>query len=302
MEDAFKYFLKNINKGRPYIIAGHSQGSNIIKDMLVENPNLAPKNNLVAVYAIGYTITQKDLDKMGLPLAVTPTQTSGMITWNTIGKGGKSPTIEANALCVNPLDWTNSKKNQDSSKNIFADINGVKIPHFTSAQIDKNGALVIPTPKIIDKLPMLMGKEVYHMYDYDFFYGNLIENVKKRCNAWKEKQKGLNMKRGKLISSKLVASISKNKINEYFPERKNMKGNIDDLPKYDIDLYKITYNSIYQDKIVELSGPMYNTIMELYFLIGLKMVGEIWTLHLYTKVLPQKHIKNNMKHVFMGII
>ncbi len=68
------------------------------------------------------------------------------------------------------------------------------------------------------------------------------------------KQESVNMQRGKLISSKLVASISKNKINEYFPERKNLKGNIDDLPKYDIDLYKITYNSIYQDKIVELSG------------------------------------------------
>ncbi|MBS9774229.1 MAG: DUF3089 domain-containing protein [Tenacibaculum sp.] len=189
VEDAFKYFLKNINKGRPYIIAGHSQGSNIIKDMLVENPNLAPKNNLVAVYAIGYTITQKDLETMKLSLAVTPTQTSGVITWNTIGKGGKSPTIEPNALCVNPLDWTNGKENQDSSKNIFADINGTKIPHFTSAQIDENGALVIPTPQIIDKLPMLMGKEVYHMYDYDFFYGNLIDNVEKRCNAWKEKQK-----------------------------------------------------------------------------------------------------------------
>ncbi len=60
--------------------------------------------------------------------------------------------------------------------------------------------------------------------------------------------------RGQLLSSELVVSISKDKINAYFPERKDMKGNIDDLPKYDIDLYKITYGSIYQDKLVKLSG------------------------------------------------
>ncbi len=187
VKTALKYYLKHINKGRPYIIAGHSQGSNLIKEILVENPNLAPKKNLVAVYAIGFTVTQKELDTMGIPLAVTPTQ-SGLITWNTIGKGGKSPTIEPDALCINPLNWTNGKENQDSNKNLFAEVDGSKIPHFTSAQIDENGALVIPTPKIVDKLDMSMGEEVYHLYDYDFFYGNLIENVKVRYNAWKANQ------------------------------------------------------------------------------------------------------------------
>ncbi len=37
--------------------------------------------------------------------------------------------------------------------------------------------------------PMLMGKEVYHMYDYDFFYGNIIQNVDERLKAWQAKQK-----------------------------------------------------------------------------------------------------------------
>ncbi|MBS9779716.1 MAG: DUF3089 domain-containing protein [Moraxellaceae bacterium] len=189
VENAWHYYLKNVNQGKPYFIAGHSQGSNNIKDMLVENPNIIPKKNLVGIYAIGYTITQQDIDTIGVPLGITPTQTPAMITWNVIGKGGQSPTIEKGALVVNPLDWTNSKENQPSSKNIYAEINGTKIPHFTSAQIDDNGALVIPTPKIIDKLPMLMGKEVYHMYDYDFFYGNIIQNVAERLKAWQAKQK-----------------------------------------------------------------------------------------------------------------
>ncbi len=63
-----------------------------------------------------------------------------------------------------------------------------------------------------------------------------------------------NIERGKLLSSKFIATITKNKINSYFPERKELRGNIDDIPKYDIDLYKVTYSSIYQERIVELSG------------------------------------------------
>ncbi len=189
VENAWQYYLKNANKGKPYFIAGHSQGSNVIKDMLVENPNIIPKENLVGAYIIGFSVTQQDIDKMGVPLGVTPTQTPAIITWNIIGKGGKSPTIEKGALVVNPLDWTDSKENQPSSKNVYAMLNGTKIPHFTSAQIDDNGGLVIPTPKIIDKLPMLMGKEVYHQYDYDFFYGNIIQNVDERLKAWQAKQK-----------------------------------------------------------------------------------------------------------------
>ncbi len=69
-----------------------------------------------------------------------------------------------------------------------------------------------------------------------------------------ENSNNQSIKRGELLSSEFIASISKDKINDYFPERKKMKGNIDDLPKYDIDLYKITYGSIYKGSLVKLSG------------------------------------------------
>ncbi|MCS4533738.1 DUF3089 domain-containing protein [Neisseria montereyensis] len=192
VENAWQYYRDNINQNKPYFIASHSQGSNNIKDMLVEQPNSIPKENLVGIYAIGYTVTEQDIEKIGVPLGITPTQTPALITWNTIGKGGQSIVIKEGALAVNPLDWTNSKQNQPNSKNTYAYINGRKIPHFTSAQIDDNGALVIPTPEIIDELLMPMGEEVYHIYDYNFFYGNIVQNVAERLKAWQEKtQRGL---------------------------------------------------------------------------------------------------------------
>lgn len=60
--------------------------------------------------------------------------------------------------------------------------------------------------------------------------------------------------RGHLLSSKHIATISKDNINAYCPEQIDMQGNIKDVPKYDIDLYRITYSSLYRDSIVELSG------------------------------------------------
>jgi hypothetical protein len=190
---AFLYYLKHYNNGRPFILASHSQGSQIIRNFLLKYASLVDRKKLVAVYAIGYTITADDIKKMGLTLAVKPNQTGGIIVWNTAGKNGKSPVVEPGALCVNPLSWANTHTEQPKSKNLYARIlleNGkfLKIPHFTSAKIDERGVLVIPTPSVIDKLKMGMGPEVYHGYDYDFFYGNIVENAALRCKAWKDKQ------------------------------------------------------------------------------------------------------------------
>lgn len=194
VEEAFKYYLKNFNNGKPYIIAGHSQGTNIIKNIFTKNPDLLDKSKLIAIYAVGYTITEEDINKIGVPLGVTPTQVPSLLTWNTIAEGGKSPTINDNALCINPLDWTNNSLEQDKSKNILANImlndgNFLEIKNFTSAKINNKGALVIPKTNIDNKLYMDMGENVYHMYDYDFFYGNFRENVKTRCMKWKEQNK-----------------------------------------------------------------------------------------------------------------
>ncbi len=190
---AFTYYLENLNDGRPYILASHSQGSNVILELLRKHRNLVDTDKLVAVYIIGWTITDEDLKEIDLPLAVMPTQTGGIITWNTIGQGGESPVLFPSARCINPLSWTATTDNQPAELNLGAIIeleDGTidTIDHFTSACINEQGALVIPTPAIVDNLNMSMGEEVYHRYDYAFFYNNLVENVAARCNTWLHKK------------------------------------------------------------------------------------------------------------------
>lgn len=192
--EAFKYYLKHYNNGRPFFLASHSQGSFILLRVLLQNQDIIPYEQLVASYLIGWTFTDDDLKKMKLPLAVRPDQTGGVITWNTVGKGGKSPVLLEGANCINPLTWTNSTEDAPASLNIgsvfdIKDGSMIKVRQFTSAQINENGGLEIPTPAIIDNLNMGMGKGVYHHYDYGFFHDNFTQNVMVRCNAWLSKKK-----------------------------------------------------------------------------------------------------------------
>ncbi|WP_462324880.1 DUF3089 domain-containing protein [Desulfoplanes sp.] len=177
------------------ILASHSQGSNVLQMVLLDNPNLLDKDKLVAAYMPGWTLTDATLAQLALPLGTSPTQTGCVLVWNTVGPGGTSPTMGKGARCVNPLSWTTDTTTYPASMNKGARIaleNGdsLNIDHFTSAHVNSIGGLEIPTPapEIAQRLDMSMGKECYHRYDYDFFFYNIKDNVGSRCKAYLERQ------------------------------------------------------------------------------------------------------------------
>jgi len=107
-------------------------------------------------------------------------------------------------VAINPLNWETDGTPAPPRKNIeavfFNDSTGKvleRIPHFAGAYIDtKTRALIasdIQTPKS-DEIDLVnMGRwpsEVYHRFDYAFWYTNLKENVKKRIDAYHAKQTG----------------------------------------------------------------------------------------------------------------
>ncbi|PKM90689.1 MAG: DNA ecombination protein RadA, partial [Firmicutes bacterium HGW-Firmicutes-12] len=71
VQDAFNYYINNLNNGRPFIIAGHSQGTmaliELIKKEFGNSEDL--RKRLVAAYLIGYTVTDEDLALSGLTAA-----------------------------------------------------------------------------------------------------------------------------------------------------------------------------------------------------------------------------------------
>ena len=58
---SWDYYLKHLNQGRPFIIAGYSQGAIAVLDILKEMPD-SVLSRLVAAYVIGFKVTQEDVD------------------------------------------------------------------------------------------------------------------------------------------------------------------------------------------------------------------------------------------------
>ncbi|EJG08210.1 DNA repair and recombination protein RadA [Methanofollis liminatans DSM 4140] len=195
VERAFDYYIEHLNEGRPFIIAGHSQGTmaliELIKNRFGDDADL--RSRLVAAYLIGYTVTDADLAAAGLTAAQGANDTGVVVTYNTqspTSAGG--PMLMAGAHCINPLTWTTDDAYAPASENLGArfynDTTGEflrEVEHYCDARIDpETGALTttIPEGEDLDIGPYSEG--VYHRYDYAFWYRNLEQNVGDRIDAY----------------------------------------------------------------------------------------------------------------------
>ena len=68
---ALDFYFEHLNRGRPFILAGHSQGSQMMTYVLTEYMEEHPEyyERMVAAYALGYSIT-KQLLALLMPGAV----------------------------------------------------------------------------------------------------------------------------------------------------------------------------------------------------------------------------------------
>jgi hypothetical protein len=195
VQNAFEYFIENLNDGRPFIIAGHSQGTmaliELIKNRFGNDTQL--RKRMVAAYLIGYTVTDADLAAAGLTAAQNATDVGVVITYNTqstTSAGG--PMLMEGAHCINPLNWRTDDVYADKSENIcavfFNDETGVKTreeEQYCGAQINTViGALTTTIPEV-DELEIDPNNAgVYHRFDYSFWYKNLKQNVHDRIGSY----------------------------------------------------------------------------------------------------------------------
>jgi hypothetical protein len=192
---AFDYYIAYLNNNRPFMIAGHSQGTmaliELIKNRFGNNPQL--RSRLVAAYLIGYTVTDADLSAAGLAAAQNATDIGVVITYNTQSvTAERGPMLMDGAHCINPLNWKTDDTPAQASENqgavFYNDQTGNYIReemNYCGAQIDlATGALTttIPEGENLEIGPYTPG--VYHRFDYSFWYRNLQQNIKDRIEAF----------------------------------------------------------------------------------------------------------------------
>lgn len=189
--EAFDYFDKYISRGRPFILAGHSQGSRMLANLLKQKfHNRALYKRLIAAYLIGYCLTAEEvLAYPWLKPAKTDGDTGIIITYNTQAASGlKNPVYSGKAVCVNPLNWSFAPAAKELNEGaVFFDRYGAPvktIKHFTSAYIDKDGLLIAPDADINLYSSDIFDKGIFHVYDYDFFFNNLKRNAALRVKNY----------------------------------------------------------------------------------------------------------------------
>ncbi len=199
---AFDYYIKNYNQGRPFILAGHSQGSNILlyllSDYMKQNPRVYAR--MIAAYVIGYSITPEYLaQNRHLKFAEGPDDTGVIVSYNTEAPQmvGKNPVVLPGAHVINPISWTRSEKlapAEDNLGSIDMGPDGLMIfqKAYADARIDKAKGVLICSTVNVDKLSpgnQVFPKGIYHHYDYLFYYFNLRDNAANRTNIYLKEQR-----------------------------------------------------------------------------------------------------------------
>ena len=194
---AFEAFLE-ASPDRPLVLAGFSQGSEhvirLVRDYFGDD---GLRERLVAAYAIGWRLTAGECAATPWLLAARgPDDTGVVVAFNSEDPAvGDSLIVPAgtSTLAINPLSWETSSDLAPAELNLgacFTDYAGAvveEIPAFCGAYLDPDrGTLKVTGVDPADYPPALpiFDEGVYHVYDYQFFYRNLQENVAERVGAY----------------------------------------------------------------------------------------------------------------------
>ena len=195
---AFKWYLDNENKGRPIILAGFSQGADMCYRLLKEYfGDEELRSRLVAVYAIGWPMTEEDVRNYPqIVPAAMDNDTGVVVSFDCEDEAVKGTFIypsDVHALSINPLNWRTDSTpayNEENKGACFTDRSGNitnEIPALCGCYLDtERGVLKITDISPADYPSSITGLPygAYHVYDYQFFYRNLQENVKLRTDAF----------------------------------------------------------------------------------------------------------------------
>lgn len=197
---AFGYYLEHENQGRPIVLAGFSQGSDLCLRLLKEYFNDEElSSRLVCAYLIGWRVTQEDLDEAPwLSMARGEKDVGVLVSFNSEAEEVTSSMIVpegVKTLSINPLNWKTDGTVASRNENLgacFTDYEGAILEEkagLCGGYLDAaRGTLKVTdvTPEEYPPVLSLFEEGVYHLYDYQFFFRNLEKNVAVRLEQWQK--------------------------------------------------------------------------------------------------------------------
>ena len=191
---AFNYFLEHLNQGRPFILAGYSQGAIILLELLKEIDDSAI-NRMIAAYVIGATVSDDDARHPHIMAARRADDTGVTICYNSVRDAGCAlPHFEYSAMAINPVNW----RTDDTPATLTTEPS----PHIPAdrQQKDRLTVRLDPTTRLLfvdgytgtDYVLPLIGKEgCYHSREVWLYREQLRLNMALRADSFlKQRERG----------------------------------------------------------------------------------------------------------------
>jgi len=178
---AFEYYLKNENKGRPVIIAAHSQGSTHSMRLIREYFDGKPlQNSLVAAYLPGMIVRAEEFKN--IPPCTSPEQTGCFVSWRTFKKGTELNDVP-DLPVTNPITWTLDTLYAPKEMNAPSVLRDFKklYPNLVDAQV-KGSVLWVTKPKF--PWSFLYVWNNFHIADINFYYFSIQRNMENRIESY----------------------------------------------------------------------------------------------------------------------
>lgn len=177
IQSAFEYYFKNINNGRPFVLAGFSQGAKCVVELL-KTMSDKEYGKLIAAYVVGYRVNASDtMNYRQIKPAKNETDNGVTICYNSVNTPEAiSPLLSPSALCINPVNWTTS-----TMEGALNDSVTVKIDSIYNVLIvdgfDEN-------QYFLPVLEYMFKKGNYHLQELYFYRDYLSGNVLKRYDSY----------------------------------------------------------------------------------------------------------------------
>ena len=201
MSAALDYYFEKCNNGRPFIIAGHSQGSAmvryILKNYFKKHPDYYER--MVAAYAIGYSITKEDLESNPhMKFATGESDTGVIISWHTEGpknveENARNVAVLPHGISINPLNWKCDETYAPASENLGSYLPNAESEMYEITDVGADAKVVLSRGVILTNTTYdqygaaeFFGPQSFHEDDYTLYYNNLKANVAKRIAAYKQ--------------------------------------------------------------------------------------------------------------------
>ena len=199
VKDAFQYYMTNGNGGRPFFLVGHSQGSQVLIELLKDGMTEEQRRLMIAAYCIGYHVTAEEMaqypeqlcpahdstevGKLIIFNSVTDTTAIGMVSRGDVA--GVNPTVWSAVTDSIPADCQlGMAKYNDSRDSVLI------VPCPTRTYLYKHNTVcpdLDPDMVYIPAYKDMFPRGNLHFADSWLFAGNVKQNMACRLRNWKAK-------------------------------------------------------------------------------------------------------------------